>query len=581
MFSLCGPRCRPPTAAEVQDARAGNDPTKTYYLRARMRGEGDRRWQNLARTVRQALIDQDLLGLRGISRLPHGDKADGFAAWLEQELKQKVLGGDGSWVRSYIRNAAKIAQSHAHQYTPAGQHDPLRIEQMENMTVRELQGIVAAAQQQITRAVSNAMMTNASPTKAANAVSGVIYTMRHRTCAMSEWMIARTHATTTLSIFRNARVQRVGIIPEKRRRRRKLGDAFDPDEPRDPHGRWTNAAINNLLSKPLYHGTARRDLSFTPGRVAYFTVNEKDARDIAEQDAESLEGGKPSVVKAILNVNNPAHLGMIEYQDLWQRPEHVARLKAAGFDSAIDGSAKTLTEIAVFDPETINVTDAKRSGPGSRTRKSTPSPSTIRRIEKTQRKIAARFEEGVDVLTAGDNDVCIVCEDISDEGPYDLDEAEGLIPAHPWCRCAFVPAGTMDDAWPVYDANQQAAGIIFRTPGGEMLLMKRSDTGEWSIPAGHLEENETPRHAAHRESAEETGNPGNHQAFKVHSQTTRGVRFHTYVQPAEWQFEPILNPEHTQYGWFHLENLPQPLHPGLVATLHSMTEGGGEIASSI
>jgi hypothetical protein len=46
---------------------------------------------------------------------------------------------------------------------------------------------------------------------------------------------------------------------------------------------------------------------------------------------------------------------------------------------------------------------------------------------------------GIDVLTAGDDDVCQICEDISDSGPYDLDEAESLIPAHPNCRCAFIP----------------------------------------------------------------------------------------------------------------------------------------------
>ena len=49
----------------------------------------------------------------------------------------------------------------------------------------------------------------------------------------------------------------------------------------------------------------------------------------------------------------------------------------------------------------------------------------------------------VNVLTAGDERVCIICQDISEEGPYTLDEAQGLIPAHPNCRCAFVPAFDM------------------------------------------------------------------------------------------------------------------------------------------
>jgi hypothetical protein len=51
----------------------------------------------------------------------------------------------------------------------------------------------------------------------------------------------------------------------------------------------------------------------------------------------------------------------------------------------------------------------------------------------------ADAEEVVEVLTAGDEDVCEECEDIADSGPYTMDEAETLIPAHPRCRCAVVP----------------------------------------------------------------------------------------------------------------------------------------------
>ena len=39
----------------------------------------------------------------------------------------------------------------------------------------------------------------------------------------------------------------------------------------------------------------------------------------------------------------------------------------------------------------------------------------------------------VEVLTAGDDDVCPTCEEISNDGPYALDDAEGLIPAHLNC----------------------------------------------------------------------------------------------------------------------------------------------------
>jgi hypothetical protein len=50
------------------------------------------------------------------------------------------------------------------------------------------------------------------------------------------------------------------------------------------------------------------------------------------------------------------------------------------------------------------------------------------------------LDEVVAVQTAGDDKVCPICEDIAAEGPYDIDEAEALIPAHARCRCVFIPA---------------------------------------------------------------------------------------------------------------------------------------------
>jgi hypothetical protein len=51
-----------------------------------------------------------------------------------------------------------------------------------------------------------------------------------------------------------------------------------------------------------------------------------------------------------------------------------------------------------------------------------------------------------DVQTANDDKVCKICQGISDNGPYSLGEARSLIPAHPNCRCLFVPAGELEDA---------------------------------------------------------------------------------------------------------------------------------------
>ena len=82
----------------------------------------------------------------------------------------------------------------------------------------------------------------------------------------------------------------------------------------------------------------------------------------------------------------------------------------------------------------------KRTGPGSRTRGQTPSPSTIGRIGKVQAELEAVLAGGsVEVVTAGDDRVCDICDGIAANGPYSLDQAEARIPAHPNCRCSFAP----------------------------------------------------------------------------------------------------------------------------------------------
>lgn len=52
--------------------------------------------------------------------------------------------------------------------------------------------------------------------------------------------------------------------------------------------------------------------------------------------------------------------------------------------------------------------------------------------------------EGVEieaeVSTAGDGRVCEECERLARNGPYTLQRARGMIPAHPRCRCAVLPA---------------------------------------------------------------------------------------------------------------------------------------------
>jgi 8-oxo-dGTP pyrophosphatase MutT (NUDIX family) len=102
--------------------------------------------------------------------------------------------------------------------------------------------------------------------------------------------------------------------------------------------------------------------------------------------------------------------------------------------------------------------------------------------------------------------------------------------------------------------NVVAAGILFRSPAGRVLLLRRAagedHAGEWSIPGGKLKQGEDHRAAAVREALEELGyNPGT--AGKWHCRRVRdGVDYVTFLKDVDHEFSPPrLGPEHDAWTW--------------------------------
>ncbi|MDN0028651.1 NUDIX domain-containing protein [Serratia marcescens] len=109
-----------------------------------------------------------------------------------------------------------------------------------------------------------------------------------------------------------------------------------------------------------------------------------------------------------------------------------------------------------------------------------------------------------------------------------------------------------------------AAGILFKS-AGKVFLVKRGDDGSWAVPGGKLEEGETPEAAARREVLEECG-VDYATPLTPHALIDGYV---TYIAEGGEQFEAVLNEENQAYGWFSLDELPKPLHPGMVAMLEA------------
>jgi 8-oxo-dGTP pyrophosphatase MutT (NUDIX family) len=123
------------------------------------------------------------------------------------------------------------------------------------------------------------------------------------------------------------------------------------------------------------------------------------------------------------------------------------------------------------------------------------------------------------------------------------------------------------------DERVKGAGICLVTPQGEALFLLRSPNsnhpGEWDLPGGRSDGDETPEQTAIRETREEIGAmPYGELALMDSVEDLDGVDFITFKMNVMHKFTPKLQlDEHTAFRWAPLDNPPQPLHPGVKQTV--------------
>jgi 8-oxo-dGTP diphosphatase len=111
--------------------------------------------------------------------------------------------------------------------------------------------------------------------------------------------------------------------------------------------------------------------------------------------------------------------------------------------------------------------------------------------------------------------------------------------------------------------------VLAQTDGGQILLIRRSDTGEWALPGGTLEWGETLRDAAVRELREEAGIVALEfgTLLGAYSEPGRDPRFHAVTLVVAARIEPLpLHPENPaeilEARLFAVEHLPPGLSHG-------------------
>lgn len=109
-----------------------------------------------------------------------------------------------------------------------------------------------------------------------------------------------------------------------------------------------------------------------------------------------------------------------------------------------------------------------------------------------------------------------------------------------------------------------AAGVMCVAPGGRLLFMRRSamvtEPGTWAAPGGAIDRGEQPHDAAVRELYEEAGYGGDLILHPPFIGQFGATTYFTFPAQVPFEFEPRLNWESDDAGWF--SRAPSPMHLG-------------------
>ncbi|HGV3509716.1 TPA: NUDIX hydrolase [Klebsiella michiganensis] len=120
------------------------------------------------------------------------------------------------------------------------------------------------------------------------------------------------------------------------------------------------------------------------------------------------------------------------------------------------------------------------------------------------------------------------------------------------------------------------SGIMFRQ-GKFVFLIQRSDDGTWCQPGGTIEPGELAIDAARREVLEETG----YQYDGLLTPHSVYGDYLTYRADVPEQFEAKINDESLAAGWFHIDDLPKPLHQPFAEMLAQQALNETDVAALI
>lgn len=115
--------------------------------------------------------------------------------------------------------------------------------------------------------------------------------------------------------------------------------------------------------------------------------------------------------------------------------------------------------------------------------------------------------------------------------------------------------------------NPAFSGVLIKCKNKVLLCKRREDIPDtalpdyWSVPAGYVEPEEEIKQAAIRETLEETKIELDVSSVKFLAAWPAhgGGVFYDYVAEIEEELEPTIDEEHSDWGYFSINDLPSPI----------------------
>jgi hypothetical protein len=438
--------CAAAHAAAFNAGLKVSDPTGTAALRRAFLAEGNRRLARVRSLTHSMLVEHDLMQTRSepvAQFLPHpGHRLPVFADWFSRTVNMQLL-GDRWWER-YLARAYDSGLAAGSELVKGNGIPPSRSSLpavYRESASQELAGIAAALVQHVSRQAGGAALGKQKPQLLYRAVLGAIRRVgAARLKAFVNVMVVKLHNAARLEHFRAAGITQVGIVPEHRELAKPSRFLkHDHAVVHDRSAAQTLASVTSAALRLLARQRRAREEELAQRQSELEAEQRRMEREIAAHLAGApLRSGTLAQAQAALAAAQA------------RAEEEVATAKAA--TAAQEAEARAAWEkvlAARKEARAAEYAATRAAKPKAEEAKTAAVEAQAKSVE-TEAKVAqlvpARLlaigAQYVNVLTAGDDLVCQICEDISEEGPYSLDEAQGLIPAHPNCRCAFVPAIT-------------------------------------------------------------------------------------------------------------------------------------------